>query len=238
MGRWLRSPITLFALTIALVGWLFTWSLVPFYEYHAMGTRGMPLFRLIGYLNSSGQYGYLSLDVGELGPRVAVARVDGELQILDDPGYGESRLLTVTPTEASFVYARRNEPQGFGLMVPVLVHQTHSYGSYEFWPNIPELDEMEAIAAARSSGKLPTKSHWKINPRFALHDAGLLFTLLLWLCALGSIPRWKLWRRLTPAQRRRARGCCPRCNYNLKGLTTPTCPECGQALPAINPATN
>jgi hypothetical protein len=61
---------------------------------------------------------------------------------------------------------------------------------------------------------LPTRPRW---PGFLLDST--LFAAAWWL--LGAIPR-----RVRGALRRR-RGRCPRCAYDLRGLLTPTCPECG-----------
>lgn len=46
---------------------------------------------------------------------------------------------------------------------------------------------------------------------------------LLLLFANGLLARW-----LTPVPKQTR---CPRCNYLLRGLVAPTCPECGLALP-------
>ncbi len=61
---------------------------------------------------------------------------------------------------------------------------------------------------------------WVFKPLAAAHDLTYAVTLLAWIYAILVIPRWKL-------RRRRAKNQCPACAYDLAGLTTPTCPECG-----------
>lgn len=63
-----------------------------------------------------------------------------------------------------------------------------------------------------------------------IHDFLFLLTLIAYLISLTAIPRWTIWKRLTPAQRRRAKSQCPACAYELKGLSTTTCPECGNTI--------
>jgi len=64
------------------------------------------------------------------------------------------------------------------------------------------------------------QTRWVLKPLAAAHDLTYAVTLLAWIYAILVIPRWKL-------QRRRAKNQCPTCAYDLAGLTTPTCPECG-----------
>jgi hypothetical protein len=51
----------------------------------------------------------------------------------------------------------------------------------------------------------------------------------------GSMPTWQLIHRLT-ARRRRARGLCRRCGYDLRA-SPERCPECGTPVPSNSPAT-
>jgi hypothetical protein len=67
------------------------------------------------------------------------------------------------------------------------------------------------------------------------HNALALTSLTLLITSLTALPRWLHTRR---ASARLAHGRCPRCQYPLAGLPTPTCPECGQPLPPSAPASN
>ncbi len=52
--------------------------------------------------------------------------------------------------------------------------------------------------------------------------------------SLRASPRWVSERWWSRAARRRARGLCPVCGYNLRGLEQGVCPECGNT-PSIGP---
>jgi hypothetical protein len=78
------------------------------------------------------------------------------------------------------------------------------------------------------------QTRWVFKPLAAAHDLAYLITLTAWLISLTGVPRWLIWKRLTPAQRRRAKHRCPNCAYDLADLTSPTCPECGHKL--LSPA--
>jgi hypothetical protein len=55
----------------------------------------------------------------------------------------------------------------------------------------------------------------------------------LWIPAVGAgIPTIMLWRA---DRRRRLRGCCRRCGYDLTGNVSGRCPECGTAIHAEAP---
>lgn len=54
---------------------------------------------------------------------------------------------------------------------------------------------------------------------------------LIWPLALSVLAM--VWLRFSPMYRRarwRARGCCESCGYDLRGLTSAQCPECGKPI--------
>ena len=63
-------------------------------------------------------------------------------------------------------------------------------------------------------GALPYRPVW-----FGLLLNTLLYGSIFWAIGLG----WRLYR----LARRRRRGRCLACNYDLRGLADPVCPECG-----------
>lgn len=65
------------------------------------------------------------------------------------------------------------------------------------------------------------------HPEWTAPRGGLSILIPLWLpLLLTAIPTASLWW----VDRRHPRGHCQKCNYNLAGLTTAICPECGQGL--------
>ncbi len=76
-----------------------------------------------------------------------------------------------------------------------------------------------SVGADFPQHRFPIKPHW---PGFLINT--LIYALIIWLCT-------RPWRRL-----RAARGLCPHCAYDVRGLTT--CPECGgPTLPPPHPTT-
>lgn len=61
-----------------------------------------------------------------------------------------------------------------------------------------------------------------------LNDLSVFAALSL--LVLGRIHRYHVYR----ADRRIARGLCPRCMYTLRDLTCPHCPECGEPIDAVS----
>jgi|GEM_PF-5553875 len=60
----------------------------------------------------------------------------------------------------------------------------------------------------------------------------LLYLIILFLLpSLGQVARWLFFRR------RRKKGHCVKCNYDLQGITTGVCPECGHVVkkPVVKP---
>ncbi|MCC7390524.1 MAG: hypothetical protein IT431_17365 [Phycisphaerales bacterium] len=63
---------------------------------------------------------------------------------------------------------------------------------------------------------------------------GLLANTLFYALLLATLHQLTAYARRA---RRRRRNRCAACNYDLRGLTTPTCPECGRALSPAHRAT-
>jgi hypothetical protein len=69
---------------------------------------------------------------------------------------------------------------------------------------------------------LPVRPIW---PRLLMNTALFASALaILWHAPLGL-----------RSIRRRRRGLCPRCAYDLRAAPTPTCPECGNYTPSLSP---
>lgn len=159
--------------------------------------------------------------------------------LFDDPG-GITALRfpnDARPTRAdtSKPFARiaveYHDLREYGLVLPVVVRGT-------VVPNVTQLrlsstnpTPTELIDAARAQGVLPTNVELVWDIRNLAHDAALALTILVWLYAFFTIPTWKLWRSLSPAQRRRNRGACPNCGYDRSATPDKPCPECGSPIP-------
>lgn len=51
------------------------------------------------------------------------------------------------------------------------------------------------------------------------------------LFCIYSIPATLLWVYMRGMNMRAMRGCCRKCRYNLRGVVSPVCPECGTLIP-------
>lgn len=61
------------------------------------------------------------------------------------------------------------------------------------------------------------------------HDAFALILVAALLCSFTGWPAWFAAHPLSRHARRRARGLCPACGYDLRGIESDRCPECGNA---------
>ena len=119
--------------------------------------------------------------------------------------------------------------EAYGMLAPI-VYRTRVYCSLDTnHQEIPLINYDTALHVAHKAGevKYVPLEGWHLSWRAAANDTLFLLTLIAWLISLTAIHRWPIWKHITPAQRRRAKHQCPTCAYDLAGLTTPTCPECG-----------
>jgi hypothetical protein len=235
----LRKPKTFVTLSIALAIWLTAWSRIP-PELNGDDLVSQfsqrPVYVLVrkitgGYSSSIVLYeiGYTRVAETLNGPRVFDYREqifpDHDRQIIS---YGE-------------LWGAPNSSEAYGLLAPVACRHSASYSLqslYQRQPEVPHISYQVALRIAHESGEIkyiPLEG-WRINWLAALHDSLFLFTLIAWLISLTAIPRWLIWKRLTPTQRRRAKHQCPHCAYDLTNLGSSTCPECGNTTeqPAVS----
>ncbi len=86
---------------------------------------------------------------------------------------------------------------------------------------LPSWEWIEGFEDVAAEDVVTTRILWGgiVHNAFALTIlSGLLYSFTGW-------PSWFASR--SRKSRRIARGCCPSCGYDLQGLTTTTCPECG-----------
>lgn len=219
----LRTPTIFVLLTIVLVGWMssfrvnsypFAWA---FENTHWASRRAYRPF----YQLANGRSPFSTRDDSR---RAAVDRRAAEhIAVRSSSGLAVVRTEALQDDEyrasieaAAFIEIgiRLDE---FGLLAPVLFRQTTSpqVSPYSGVPTLTVEEACEAFNVFDASQPPlynPTpRVKWTVWYRSVFHDSLFLLTLLSWLISLTAIPKWPLWRRLTPAQRRRARGCSPKC---------------------------
>lgn len=245
MPTTLRTPAAFLTLTVAVIGWMSAWTIPrDYYSDHILYDNEInrPVYwlanRAVGTsfnrglvfgdcLPSSAETCIIETDSG-----CRIATLDRNGAYLPTTFKGERILSAGIPERTSTIHE-------FGLLAPVAYRFTTKTelvavgGLPLIDPElVSELDRFEQTASLKYPYPSPTSHRWQIKPVAAVHDTLFLLTLISWLISLTAIPKWPLWRRLTPAQRRRARNSCPHCNYNLEGLASPNCPECGNFVPS------
>lgn len=159
---------------------------------------------------------------------IVIRTPDGEYKAL---GSWSSLLDQPLPPRdaAATVFRHHHEFRAYGLLTPCIVQDAGAYDIERIASAGAPINKQATIDAAVLFGALPQLNTWSINWANTAHDTALALTLLAWLYALLTIPTWKLWRNLTPAQRRRNRNACPSCGYDRSATPDAPCPECGTA---------
>jgi hypothetical protein len=95
----------------------------------------------------------------------------------------------------------------------------------------PTYDEMIRSLSTTAPFPRPPPRRWSgLGLAFVRDNTTRYWALeasLLWPLAVAVAMTGMAWRTHLLARHRRARTRCPACNYDLSGLATPTCPECG-----------
>ncbi len=102
---------------------------------------------------------------------------------------------------------------------------------------VPALRELLSGSSRGSSRELDARAaelFTDMSPRWVVWWPGVWRPLITMLIAgvflfAVSYPLDRVWWTLH-SRNARARACCPVCDYSLKGLTSPTCPECGHEV--------
>lgn len=85
--------------------------------------------------------------------------------------------------------------------------------------------QLSAMAAMIAHMELQLKS---VVPKFTRYDG------FAWIAIMFAVIAWRFWRE--GRLRRRAEACgfllCDDCTYDLRGVETGVCPECGEAFTA------
>lgn len=234
----LRHPVVFVLLTASLAAWIYLISLlVPgsrtirwhptrihapltgMFENPAFASAGYPVSWWWDGNEKLPDYAYLyELPDGYHFERESEGRVPPAIE-------------GVAPTAR--LAAWRNKGDAWGLALPAIEQHTHEYSVNWLVDEHRYANNHAVLTAMHKTGVLPPQSVLSLNWPFALHDAALGLALIAWLFAFFTIPTWKLWRSLTPAQRRRNRHACPDCGYDRSATPGAPCPECG-----LDPATH
>ena len=231
----LRHPTTLILLTLCLFGWAFVSVSETEHSKKYYNGRIRTLVHRV-FINK-GVTPYSSPPGGNFfDDCVLCYQTPGGLETRRYP-----RQIPMKDLDGTRPFARLSIRYGspanlYGLLMPFLEKRETTVGITVLNSSQNTYSDEELIQAARIARTLPPQTISRWDWLNLAHDAVFAICLLVWLYALISIRHWAVWKRLTPAQRRRARYRCPRCNYNLEGLAAPTCPECGNpiAQPAVS----
>ncbi len=243
----LRTPSIFALLTIVLVGWMSSFKINQYpyaWVYESKPWASRRLYRPF-YQLANGRSPFNTRDLSRMTSSHGLRTAPRHIAIRSPSGLAVVRTEVLanddfrkTIDAAGFIEIRIRLDE-FGILAPVLFRQTNAPHVFPY-AGVPTLTVEEACEAfsALDENQPPLynptpRVKWNVWYRSVFHDTLFLLTLVSWLVSLAAIPKWPLWRRLTPAQRRRARGCCPHCNYNLEGLASPTCPECGNQVGSV-----
>jgi hypothetical protein len=76
------------------------------------------------------------------------------------------------------------------------------------------------------------KAHFRVPYIGGLHGGPVVAFIPFWLLfCIYSVPATLLWLYMRKANMRAVRGRCRKCGYNLRGVLSPVCPECGTLIP-------
>ena len=148
------------------------------------------------------------------------------------------------PDPASFDYEVWVDPSSTttGRWAPTIRHFDSRLGVFSVRSPVlssPDRDQIRELFAKQYDVELemgpyarllrqPERSNAEVAvPSGYIHNALALVGLAVFSCSLGWAPRLVSARVRAS---RRARGLCPRCCYEVRGLPVPICPECGTPI--------
>jgi len=210
--------------------WLAIWSRIPpklHGDYLVSDLSQRPAYVIIRKM--IGEY-YSIVVLRQIGPILVAETLDGP-RVIDhrnSPFPNHNRQIL----SYGELWGKPNSSEAYGLLAPVVCRHSAWYSLRSRHPEVPLINYDKSLQIAHEAGRikyLPLNG-WRFSWLAAVHDSLFLLTLIAWLISLIGIPHWIIWKRLTKAQRRRAKHQCPVCDYDLAGLTSSTCPECGNAL--------
>lgn len=152
-----------------------------------------------------------------------------------DRGYRRTFGIIYTPLRRQIVGSEITWTKGFPRTTPTNVEELESavalYRSIYWNPSISdeELLCLSETGLARSvfmRSNIPlvmqSRSLWSVEATHLIGDLAFLALIAWWLLTLRYARR--VWPNPDSSH-------CPTCNYPTTGLTSPTCPECGNPIP-------
>ncbi|GAB5497674.1 MAG: hypothetical protein Phyf2KO_27540 [Phycisphaerales bacterium] len=254
MIKTLRTPTVFVLLSVSLSGWLVAWYYVVQQDFGTLirsntidvgkKTEVRPLYAIYRSISGVSFHGGSEYPASFYFPATIIL-VNGEYIAAPEYTKLNSGQMYTGEGEQIMAAARISKSYSheyFGILA-LVAHRattTTSFSRVGELPEIPESERSRAIAGfnrtknrfAQGMYSATPTTTWTFKPLGTIHDFLFLLTLIAYLISLTAIPRWPIWKRITPTQRRRAKGQCPVCAYELKGLSTTTCPECGNRLDA------
>jgi hypothetical protein len=242
LRRWVGNPVASVVLLAGLVGDSFTlgrdWRYTPL---------GGPVNAVFGKARTAPTV------LDPWGPELYVVRSGGDFRVIDPSveSWDElSSLLSAGDVPiVACVFTEHNWRRGFW----ATTSQQHSR-RVAMAPTSGDWSDSD-LAAARSvlfhQERVPALTWSSIQPWVDVSEADHRKIRVLWggvfhdVLALGvlllllySIARWPAWFAAHPLSRRArriARGLCPSCGYDLRGIEACLCPECGRPLTLDSP---
>lgn len=206
MPKPLRSPLTFFALTFFLAGWLHAWTLPTRSMWWTIGdTRPQwlelrqhrPLFWIAATLTGTNGRGNPYESIGcfpSTGP--VVIRTDTGTRVVRPEAL--SVILESETVLAAAYELRSVRIDEFGLLA---VSAVRSHSSSKAMPiaGLPVLGFEEVRSAlypgADAAAAMAPSTRWNSSTRGIIHDTLVLIALSIWTCSASGIPRWPIWRR-------------------------------------------
>ncbi|MCC7387906.1 MAG: hypothetical protein IT431_03970 [Phycisphaerales bacterium] len=240
LRKWVANPVASVVLAGVLVGDLFTlprvWNPTTVGYFvdstvlgHAMTTRSRP-FHEVFVVQDGGQtrvidpetesWDELSGYFAEDGPPIAQC-------LFYDSSRGEGFWSYVSETSSRGIHV---QPLG-GNWTPESIALARAALFGEETKRLPCWEWVRTYEDVAAVNRSSTRLLWS----GVAHDGFAVTALVALVYSFTGWPAWFATHRLSRRSRRLARGQCPCCGYDLRGIEAGLCPECGRPLNPESP---